>query len=269
MSETAVAATDESEILEQQQVTRGKPSSKRGGGIQEQKHAATTVAITNEETDTLEQRAATTATRKEETIDGKDQEFLTLTGRRRRSNSVSGTVKDPKGMKIQATLEDFEGLRKGRKRQDKKRRVLITHMRNKWENIEATRKSIANVFATLRKLWSPLLRWSRRLTGWWCCLRSGTLEGRPIGWTCCRGVQELDGTGETDGTNELTGIEDDGIETDPLDAVLGELLVVGNVGDDGDACWMEWSFRNAKDFKPRPSLGVSGLHARVCGESVY
>ena len=44
----------------------------------EQKHAATTKAITSEETEILEQRAAATATRKEETIDGEDQEFLTL-----------------------------------------------------------------------------------------------------------------------------------------------------------------------------------------------
>ena len=54
--------------------------------ILEQKHAATTVAITNEETETLEQRAAATATRKEETIDGKDQEVLTLIGRRRNTD---------------------------------------------------------------------------------------------------------------------------------------------------------------------------------------
>ena len=54
--------------------------------ILEQKHAAKTVAITSEETETLEQRAAATATRKEETIDGKDQEVLTLIGRRRNTD---------------------------------------------------------------------------------------------------------------------------------------------------------------------------------------
>ena len=80
---TAVAANDESEIHQQQQVTREKPAAKDVAEILEQKHAATTVAITNEETETLEQRAAATAARKEETIDGKDQELLTLIGRRR------------------------------------------------------------------------------------------------------------------------------------------------------------------------------------------
>ena len=39
-------------------------------GVLEQQDAAKTVAITNEETETLEQRAVATATRKEETIDG-------------------------------------------------------------------------------------------------------------------------------------------------------------------------------------------------------
>ena len=44
--------------------------------ILELKHAATTAAIANEETETLEQHTTATAARKEETIDGKDQELL-------------------------------------------------------------------------------------------------------------------------------------------------------------------------------------------------
>ena len=54
----------------------------------EQKHAATTKAITNEENETLEQRAATNATRKEETIDGEEQELLTPIERRRDMDQV-------------------------------------------------------------------------------------------------------------------------------------------------------------------------------------
>ena len=48
--------------------------------VLEQKHAATTAAITKKR---LEQRAAETAAREEETIDGKDQELSTLIGRLR------------------------------------------------------------------------------------------------------------------------------------------------------------------------------------------
>ena len=61
-----------------------------------------------------------------------------------------------------------------------------------WELREAFVKLAANVMwrsgvplavevargttAIARKMWSPLSRWSKRLTGWWCCQRSGTLE---------------------------------------------------------------------------------------------
>ena len=51
--------------------------------VLERKHAATTAAITDEETETVERRAAATATRMEETIDGKDQELLTLIERQK------------------------------------------------------------------------------------------------------------------------------------------------------------------------------------------
>ena len=30
-----------------------------------------------------------------------------------------------------------------------------------------------------------------------------------------------------------------------------------------------WGFGNAQDFKPRPSVGVSGFLARVCGLCVF
>ena len=51
--------------------------------ILEQKHAATTAAITNEETEILEQLTAVTVACKEETIDSKDQELLALIERRK------------------------------------------------------------------------------------------------------------------------------------------------------------------------------------------
>ena len=51
--------------------------------ILEQKHAATTAAITNEETEILEQLTAVTVACKEETIDSKDQELLALIQRRK------------------------------------------------------------------------------------------------------------------------------------------------------------------------------------------
>ena len=51
--------------------------------ILEQKHAATTAAITNEETEILEQLTAVTVACKEETIDSKDQELLDLIERRK------------------------------------------------------------------------------------------------------------------------------------------------------------------------------------------
>ena len=46
--------------------------------ILEQKHAATTAAITNEETEMLEQLTAVTVACKEETIDSTDKELLAL-----------------------------------------------------------------------------------------------------------------------------------------------------------------------------------------------
>ena len=84
--------------------------------ILEQKHAATTAAITNEETEILEQFKAVTVECKEETIDSKDQELLALIERRKKhgqkrqgpserhqqedqSNRVSETTKDPKDMR--------------------------------------------------------------------------------------------------------------------------------------------------------------------------
>ena len=51
--------------------------------ILEQKHAATTAAITNEETEILLQLTAVTAACKEEAIDSKDQELLALIERRK------------------------------------------------------------------------------------------------------------------------------------------------------------------------------------------
>ena len=48
------------------------------------KHAATTAAITNEETEILEQLTAVTETCKEEAIDRKDQELSDLIERRKK-----------------------------------------------------------------------------------------------------------------------------------------------------------------------------------------
>ena len=76
---------------------------------------------------------------------------------------------------------------------------------------------------------------------------------RLIGWTCCQRSQEPGGTGEADGRDELSEVVKAGGVTDPMDSLLDALLVVGNVD------------YNQKNFKPRPSVGVSGLLARVCG----
>ena len=54
--------------------------------ILEQKLAATTAAITNEETEILEQLTAVTVACKEETIDSKDQELLALIERRKKKH---------------------------------------------------------------------------------------------------------------------------------------------------------------------------------------
>ena len=51
--------------------------------ILEQKHAATTAAITNEETEIFELLTAVTVACKEETIDSEDQELLALIERRK------------------------------------------------------------------------------------------------------------------------------------------------------------------------------------------
>ena len=52
--------------------------------IREQKHAATSAAIINEETEILEQLTAVTEACKEEAIDSKDQELLALIERRKK-----------------------------------------------------------------------------------------------------------------------------------------------------------------------------------------
>ena len=52
--------------------------------ILEQKHAATTAAITNEETEILEQLTAVTVACKEETIDSTAKELLALIERRKK-----------------------------------------------------------------------------------------------------------------------------------------------------------------------------------------
>ena len=51
--------------------------------LEQKKHAATTAAITNEETEILTQLTAVTEACKEETIDSKDQELLALIERRK------------------------------------------------------------------------------------------------------------------------------------------------------------------------------------------
>ena len=92
---------------------------------------------------------------------------------------------------------------------------------------------------------------------------------RLIGWKCCRRSRIPGSSGETDGMNELSEIEDDGSETDRMNVLsevqepggIGEdegrdelsevvkaggetdwmdaLMVIGDAGDNGDADWME------------------------------
>ena len=57
-------------------------------------------------------------------------------------------------IKIQSMLEVFKGLRSVASIKTRTKTVLITHMRNKSGNIEATRKGIANVFAFYNDLFS-------------------------------------------------------------------------------------------------------------------
>ena len=74
----------------------------------DQKHAATTEAITSEETEILEQRAAATATRKEETMEGEDQEFLTrIEIRRNMDRKDNAHVRDISKM-IKQGIRDSE-----------------------------------------------------------------------------------------------------------------------------------------------------------------
>ena len=125
--------------------------------ILEQKHAATTAAITNDEAEILEQLTAATFACKEETIDSKDQELLALIGRRKKTSarrSIKQGIRDNKKSKrhekIHDILEEFSGIRSiASIRQEKT--VLITHLGNKSGNIEAMRKGITNVFAEFYK----------------------------------------------------------------------------------------------------------------------
>ena len=134
---TAAATYDEAETLEQQHATRETAAATHVAEIFEQKHAATTAAITNEETEILEQPMGVTATRKEETVDGKDQELSALTERPKNmdrkgkaqvrdiSNKIKQGIRDNKRSKRHDNIQV----------QTRKKKVLITHMRNKSGNI--------------------------------------------------------------------------------------------------------------------------------------
>ena len=86
---TTAATHEEAEILEQHTMTTAAAANDETE-ILEQKHAATAAGITNEETEILEQSTAVTAARNEETIDGKDQEFLALIERRKNGQKRQG-----------------------------------------------------------------------------------------------------------------------------------------------------------------------------------
>ena len=95
--------------------------------ILEQKHAATTAAITNEETEILEQLTAVTVACKEETIDSTAKELLALIERRKKmdrkdkaqvrdiSKKIKQGIRDNKRSKrhekVHDILEEFSGLR--------------------------------------------------------------------------------------------------------------------------------------------------------------
>ena len=53
--------------------------------------------------------------------------------------------------KAQNMLEESKGIKSIASIETRKKKILITHMRNKSGNIEATRKGIANVFAIFYK----------------------------------------------------------------------------------------------------------------------
>ena len=52
--------------------------------------------------------------------------------------------------KIRAILEEYKGSTSVAGVKTRKKKVLVTHMRNESGNIDATRKGIANVFAAVR-----------------------------------------------------------------------------------------------------------------------
>ena len=86
MKRKSLSSNTQRELQQQQQVWQKYLS---------RKHAATTAAIRNEETEILEQRAAVTAARQEATIDGKDQQLLTLIERRKSMDRKDkGKVRD-------------------------------------------------------------------------------------------------------------------------------------------------------------------------------
>ena len=78
MMTTAATANDETEILGQQHAVSATAAAANVAEIFEQKHAATTAPITNEESEMLQHLTAVTATRKEGTIDSKDQKLFSL-----------------------------------------------------------------------------------------------------------------------------------------------------------------------------------------------
>ena len=128
-----------------------KAAAKDVADLLEQKHAATTKAITNEETETLEQRAATDAMRKEETIDGRDQELLTLIERRRNMDrNGRGPDERTSAKRSNRLFLKNQRFTKGCKHQIKKKEISRRSCGDKLGNIVATSKGTATVFAEVR-----------------------------------------------------------------------------------------------------------------------
>ena len=126
--------------------------------VLEQKHAATTAAITKKR---LEQRAAETAAREEETIDGKDQELSTLIGRLRimdrkdkvqvRDMSIRDNKRSTRHDKYRPCLKNSKDYERSQASRQEKRE-FSSHIREaSLGNIEATRKGIADVVAKFCK----------------------------------------------------------------------------------------------------------------------
>ena len=70
---------------------------------------------------------------------------------KRIKQGIRNTKRSKKHLVRQVIIEEFKGFRTVANTKDRKKKVLIVHMRNKLGSIEATRKSFSNVLAKFYK----------------------------------------------------------------------------------------------------------------------